>query len=79
MQLRSASVAVINLREDLRLRESARAGRTKKNAPFGAFTLDCSKGVSLSCLSLVSGPAHRQTLRSWLVIPQKQHLQPLRQ
>ncbi|MFW2355792.1 hypothetical protein, partial [Hydrogenophaga sp.] len=31
MQLRFASFAVINLREDLHLRESARAGRTKKN------------------------------------------------
>ena len=30
MQLRFASFAVINLREDLHLQECARAGRTKK-------------------------------------------------
>lgn len=32
MQLRFASFAVINLREDLHLQECARAGRTKKEA-----------------------------------------------
>ena len=33
MQLRFASFAVINLREDLHLQECAHAGRTKKKAP----------------------------------------------
>ena len=33
MQLRFASFAVINLREDLHLQECARAGRTKEKAP----------------------------------------------
>ncbi len=37
MQLRFASFAVINLREDFHLQECARAGRTiKKRAPEGA-------------------------------------------
>ena len=35
MQLRFASFAVINLREDLHLQECARAGRTKKKWPEG--------------------------------------------
>lgn len=39
MQLRFASFAVINLREDLHLRERAHAGRTKKAALKAAFQL----------------------------------------
>ena len=39
MQLRFASFAVINLREDFHLQECARAGRTHKKSPLkqGAF------------------------------------------
>ncbi len=37
MQLRFASFAVINLREDLHLQECARAGRTKKKTPEGVL------------------------------------------
>ena len=37
MQLRFASLAVINSREDLHLQECAHAGRTKKNRPGGRF------------------------------------------
>lgn len=39
MQLRFASFAVINLREDLHLQECARAGRTTKKRPKGACLL----------------------------------------
>ncbi len=40
MQLRFASFAVINLREDLHLQECARAGRTMQNAtPRWRFAL----------------------------------------
>jgi hypothetical protein len=41
MQLRFASFAVINLREDLHLQECAHAGRTKKKTAIRAvFKLD---------------------------------------
>jgi len=36
-QLRFTSFAVASSREDLHLQECARAGRTKKSAPEGAF------------------------------------------
>ena len=39
MQLRFASFAVINLREDLHLQECARAGRTKGGMPLMAQSL----------------------------------------
>ena len=38
MQLRFASFAVINSREDLHLQECARAGRTKENGPEGPLS-----------------------------------------
>jgi hypothetical protein len=37
MQLRFASFAVINLREDLHLQECAPAGRTEKKPPEGGL------------------------------------------
>lgn len=51
MQLRFASFAVINLREDLHLRESARAGRTKKKPRprDGAFGMQRQAASSSSC------------------------------
>ena len=39
MQLRFASLAVINSREDLHLQECAHAGRTSKKARSGCFGL----------------------------------------
>ena len=47
MQLRFASFAVINSREDLHLQECARAGRTRQKARLsGPFELDISLTMS---------------------------------
>jgi hypothetical protein len=51
VQLRFASFAVINLREDLHLQECARAGRTKKSQP---------RRVGFSFISGASTPRFKQ-------------------
>ena len=59
MQLRFASFAVINLREDLHLQECARAGRTKKNSPP-----TCAGGLNIQMETLSDFNQQRQALRT---------------
>ena len=77
MQLRFASFAVINSREDLHLQECARAGRTRTRGTSGAPAVP-SKQDAL-CKAADLGACHHQVIEHPHVHERQRRLQRLSQ